>query len=92
MLRFGTEYVDRGQDYYECRYQRRVVSNLMRRAHDLGYTLVKNEDLYRRPVPRRDRYLEEEGDIKPVERNRFAVEGVEPDRSAVRESGTRRSS
>ena len=44
MLRFGTEYVDRGQDYYERRYQRRVVSTLMRRAHDLGYTLVKNED------------------------------------------------
>ena len=45
MLRFGTEYVDRGQDYYERRYQRGVVSNLMRRAHDLGYTLLKNEDL-----------------------------------------------
>jgi transposase len=45
MLRFGTEYVDRGQDYYERRYQRRVVSTLMRRAHDLGYTLVKNKNL-----------------------------------------------
>lgn len=41
MLRFGTEYVDVGQDYYE----RRVVSTLMRRAHVLGYTLVKNPDL-----------------------------------------------
>src|SRR5262249_48306022 len=29
----------------ERRYQRRVISNLMRRAHDLGYTLLKNEDL-----------------------------------------------
>jgi hypothetical protein len=45
MLRFGTEYVDVGQDYYERRYQRRVVSTLMRRAHVLGYTLVKNPDL-----------------------------------------------
>jgi hypothetical protein len=27
-----------------------------------------------------------EVDIKPVERNRFAVEGVQPDRSAVRSS------
>jgi transposase len=45
MLRFGTEYVDRGQDYYERRYQSRVVSTLMRRAQELGYKLVKNEDL-----------------------------------------------
>ena len=44
MLRFGTEYVDRGQDYYERRYQSRVVSNLMRRAQELGYNLIKNED------------------------------------------------
>jgi transposase len=44
MLRFGTEYVDRGQDYYEHRYQSRVVSHLMRRAQELGYKLIKNED------------------------------------------------
>jgi len=43
MLRFGTDYVDRGQDYYERRYQGRVISNLMRRAQALGYTLTKNE-------------------------------------------------
>src|SRR5262245_46218950 len=42
MLRFGTDYVDRGQDYYERRYQGRVVSNLMRRAQELGYTLTMN--------------------------------------------------
>jgi len=45
MLRFGTEYVDHGQDYYERRYQSRVVSHLTRRARELGYTLVKNEAL-----------------------------------------------
>ena len=45
MLRFGTEYVDRGQDYYERRYQSRVVANLRRRAQEFGYTLVKQEDL-----------------------------------------------
>jgi transposase len=45
ILRFGTEYVDRGQDYYERRYQNRVVFTLTRRAHELGYRLVKNEDL-----------------------------------------------
>jgi hypothetical protein len=39
------------QDYYERRYQRRVVSTLMRRAHVLGYTLVKNEDLRRASSP-----------------------------------------
>src|SRR5262245_22442250 len=43
MLRFGTDYVDRGQDYYERRYQGRVVSHLMRRAQELGYTLTKND-------------------------------------------------
>ncbi|MBI2525135.1 MAG: hypothetical protein HYY95_21795 [Candidatus Rokubacteria bacterium] len=48
MLRFGTEYVDRGQDYYERRYQSRVVSTLTRRAHELGYTLVKDPDV---PAP-----------------------------------------
>ncbi len=43
MLRFGAEYVDRGQDC-ERRYQGRVVSTLMRRARELGYTLVKNQN------------------------------------------------
>jgi transposase len=43
MLRFGTDYLDRGQDYYERRYQGRVVVQLMRRAHQLGYTLTKND-------------------------------------------------
>ena len=40
MLRFGTEYVDQGQDYYERRYQSRVVSTLVRRAQELGYKLI----------------------------------------------------
>jgi len=43
MLRFGTDYVDRGQDYYERRYQSRVISHLVRRAEALGYTLTRNE-------------------------------------------------
>lgn len=42
MLRFGTEYVDSGQAYYEHRYQTRVISQLTRRAQQLGYTLIKN--------------------------------------------------
>ncbi len=44
MLRFGTDYVDKGQDYYEQRYRTRVVSHLMRRAHHLGYQLTKIEN------------------------------------------------
>ena len=43
ILRFGTEYVDRGQDYYERRYQHHLLSHLTRRAKQLGYTLVKTE-------------------------------------------------
>ncbi len=41
MLTHGTAFVDFGPDYYERAYQQRVVSNLSRRARDLGYTLVK---------------------------------------------------
>jgi transposase len=40
MLRYGTEYVDRGQDYYEREYTERVVQNLTRRAKELGFVLV----------------------------------------------------
>jgi transposase len=43
MLKFGTEYVDRGQHYYEQRYQQRLVQHLTRRAKQLGYQLVKND-------------------------------------------------
>lgn len=44
MLKHGTEYVDQGQHYYEQRYQQRVLSNLSRRAQELGYHLVKVPD------------------------------------------------
>jgi len=40
MLRYGTEYVDQGQDYYEKQYEQRVLDNLRRRAKDLGYELT----------------------------------------------------
>ncbi|MDQ5852145.1 MAG: IS110 family transposase [Chloroflexota bacterium] len=40
MLRYGTEYVDVGQDYYERAYKERVVRNLTRRAKELGFVLV----------------------------------------------------
>jgi transposase len=47
MLKNGTVYVDAGQEYYEARYRARVIQNLKRRAHELGYTLVENDD----PLP-----------------------------------------
>jgi transposase len=40
MLTKGTEYVDRGQDYYEQQYRQRVLASLQRRATTLGYKLT----------------------------------------------------
>ncbi len=41
MLKNGTAYVDAGQKYYEERYRTRVVENLKRKAHDMGFQLVE---------------------------------------------------
>jgi transposase len=41
-LRFGIQYLDRGTDYYEQRYRKRVLANLERRAKQMGYALMKN--------------------------------------------------
>lgn len=43
MLTRGTVFVDQGQDYYERAYHDRVLKQLTRRAQDLGYCLVKQE-------------------------------------------------
>lgn len=43
MLRYGTEFIERGQDYYEHQYQDRVLKNLTRRAKEMGYCLVRQE-------------------------------------------------
>jgi len=40
MLRYGHEYVDAGQDYYERQYRERVLYNMARTAKTLGYKLV----------------------------------------------------
>ncbi len=40
MIRFGTEYVDRGMEYYEQKYKNSVIGNLARRASHLGLQLV----------------------------------------------------
>ena len=40
MLTKGQAYVEAGQDYYEQRYRERVVQNLTKRAHHLGFELT----------------------------------------------------
>jgi len=40
MLKNGTSYVDVGQDYYEERYQARVIENLKRKAKQFGFELT----------------------------------------------------
>lgn len=40
MLKNGTSYVDVGQDYYEERYQMRIIQNLKRKAKHLGFELI----------------------------------------------------
>src|SRR5262245_44924108 len=45
MLRYGTAYVDAGQQAYEQKYRDRVLTNLQRKAKTLGYQLVHVEDI-----------------------------------------------
>lgn len=40
MLKYGHDYVDKGQAYYEERYKERVIKSLKRRANELGIQLV----------------------------------------------------
>lgn len=40
MLTKGTDYVDKGQDYYEERYRQRVLHHLTVRAQKLGFNLI----------------------------------------------------
>lgn len=43
MLKYGQEYVDAGQNYYETQYRDRALRNLARRAKNLGYNLVATQ-------------------------------------------------
>lgn len=43
MLTKGEEYTDQGQDYYEERYQKRVLRQLTQRAEKMGFALVPAE-------------------------------------------------
>jgi len=40
MLKNGTEYVDKGQDYFEKQYQERIINNLKKKSADLGFDLL----------------------------------------------------
>jgi len=44
MLKNGTEYVDKGQDYYEKQYQERIINNLKKRATEMGFELIAKDD------------------------------------------------
>ena len=43
MLKYGEDYVDKGQDYYEQQYKERVIRSLKRRAKSMGCILVSLE-------------------------------------------------
>jgi len=44
LLRYGTAYVEAGQQAYEQQYRDRVFTNLQRKARGFGYQLVQVED------------------------------------------------
>ena len=50
MLKYGQEYVDAGQHYYEKQYRDRALRNLARRAKELGCKLVETEQTDLQPV------------------------------------------
>lgn len=40
MLKYGMDYVDIGQQYYEKQYRNRVIKNLTKRARQMGYQII----------------------------------------------------
>lgn len=40
LLKYGKDYVEKGQAYYEEQYRQRSVKNLQKRAKQLGFDLV----------------------------------------------------
>ena len=45
ILKYGTTYVDKGQDHYEESYRKRVLVGMIRKAKELGYRLIKEESI-----------------------------------------------
>ena len=43
MLKYGEDYVDKGQSYYEKQYRTRALRNLKSRARQMGYELLTGE-------------------------------------------------
>ena len=50
MLRYGTAYVDRGQDYYERTYRQRALANLRRNAKRFGFELTPSAEVVPTPT------------------------------------------
>jgi transposase len=42
MLRYGSEYVDQGQRYYEQQYRKRAIRNLRRNAQRFGFQIIES--------------------------------------------------
>jgi len=40
MLKYGMDYVDKGQEYYESQYKERIMKNLTKRAKAMGYEII----------------------------------------------------
>src|SRR3990167_1367648 len=45
MMKHGQDYVDAGQDYYDQQYKERIVKNMQKRAHMLGFELTPIQTL-----------------------------------------------
>lgn len=45
MMKYGQDYVDAGQDYYDQQYKERIVKNMRRRAQMLGFELTPIQTL-----------------------------------------------
>jgi len=42
MLRYDQDYVEKGVEYYEKKYEQRILHNMEKKAKIMGYSLVKN--------------------------------------------------
>jgi hypothetical protein len=42
MLKHGENYVEQGVQYYEEKYQAKVLASLQKKANSLSFTLTKN--------------------------------------------------
>ena len=42
LLKYGQEYVDKGQQYYEARHREQQVRSVIKRAHQLGLQVAQS--------------------------------------------------